>query len=852
MSGTHGDLTVNSATLTLTDDAFRSGDLRLAGGETPDEGRMEIYHDGEWGTVCDDFWTDREADVACRQMKYAGAYRSFDRSRFGGAPASAKIWLDDVHCEGTEDRLADCQHAAWGINNCAVSAGRHLEDAGVQCVPKPAAGTEPGLVFKPATGLQVEAGSSAVYTVRLATMPMHPPERPQMAVRVVVKTDNAHIRVSPDRWWSLPSEWTRGHDITIEATSAAALGQVELMHRVDRTGYPSSDVPDTDPVGKGYRFMVVYTVEVVAAGGSGRRAVGRDAALPGPVAALTATATGDSVALSWTPPQENRPAPIVGYRVERSADGLTGWRHMATVDGLRTSWTPVGLDAASHYYRVSPLTAAGDGPASAPVRAGPSRSSAEEGQLKLTGGHVPWQGRVEVFHSGTWGTVCDDHWGLPDADVACRQAGYEGALQAVAQGAFGAGAGSVVLDNLDCAGTESGLLDCPRVDDARIAEHDCTHTEDAGAVCRAPDFVPPAAGPGATAAVAQGSRLTVQFDAPLAADFLPAPRDFVVLAAGPGESAWREHAVASVSVRGNTLILPLASAVRPDDRIRVHYLRPATQPLLGALRAVPVKPFDDLVATNLSLAEPTNPTAPEPAPAARPDKRERVPGLAEAIADALRGTGSPASLQALDASSREIRSLGGVERLTKLHFLDLSDNALTDLSGLETLPQLRVLDVSGNALTDIWQVASLDDLERLDLGHNRVENAGPLSVLPNLRVLVLDGNAVADLTPLSGLRRLVYLRAADNAIVDIGPLATLDGLLRLDLTGNRVLDPAPLRQLPDLVWLRLAGNRVTQLDALGGMTRLRWVWLEDTPLQTWFGSPWPDAWVDLDAEIVAE
>ncbi|NXH26495.1 SRCRL protein, partial [Myiagra hebetior] len=104
----------------------------------------------------------------------------------------------------------------------------------------------------------------------------------------------------------------------------------------------------------------------------------------------------------------------------------------------------------------------------------------EEGQVRLAGGPHRCAGRVELFHAGRWGTVCDDSWDLAAAGVTCRQVRCGPALWAPGGARFGEGTGPIWLDGLRCAGSEEHLGQCP----ARPwGEHTCNHVEDASAIC---------------------------------------------------------------------------------------------------------------------------------------------------------------------------------------------------------------------------------------------------------------------------------------------------------------------------------------------------------------------------------
>ncbi|KAG7275884.1 hypothetical protein CRUP_033297 [Coryphaenoides rupestris] len=308
--------------------------LRLVGCEEDFEGRVEVFHKGRWGTVCDDQWDDSDAEVVCRHLGFGGLAKAWSWAHYG--QGSGPIMLDVVQCTGNELFLGQCRHGDWEQHNCD-----HMEDAGVSCSPYTGSG---------------------------------PP------LRLV------------------------GGEEDFE-------GRVEVFHK-GRWGTVCDDQwddSDAEVVCRHLGFGGLAKAWSWAHYGQGS----------GPIMLDVVQCTGNELFLGQC-------------------------RH--------GDWEQHNCDHMED----------------AGVSCSPYTDS-------------PWEGRVEVLHNGDWGTVCDDQWSEQHAQVVCRELGYRGHAEVVADGGFGEGAGLILLDDVRCDGSETSLLDCHRGIWGRT---DCSHAEDVGVRCR--------------------------------------------------------------------------------------------------------------------------------------------------------------------------------------------------------------------------------------------------------------------------------------------------------------------------------------------------------------------------------
>ncbi|XP_038061175.1 deleted in malignant brain tumors 1 protein-like isoform X2 [Patiria miniata] len=358
--------------------------VRLVDGSSYNEGRVEVYHEGEWGTVCDDDWDQRDALVVCRMLGFYYGEYALGNALFG--QGSGRIMLDNVNCQGHESSIDECQHHGWLSHNCG-----HSEDAGVYC----------------AIGLRVFDGGSV------------------NGGRVEIYHQGEWGTICDDGW-----------DINDANVICRMAGFASASHAWTNSHF-----------GQGWQTPIMLD----------------DVNCQGNESSIFECQHSGWFNHDCGPNQE------VGVTCNTECKSSSLWpcynNSRCIEDYLRCNGYSDCSQGEDEYNcdDVNPPS---------PV-------------VRLVNGGTIYEGRVEVFVNGDWGTVCDDTWAwdMNDAEVICRQLGYGPAISAQPSTTYSQGVGPIHLKNVQCNGSESSILDCPS---DSCAPGDCSHDYDVGVECSVP------------------------------------------------------------------------------------------------------------------------------------------------------------------------------------------------------------------------------------------------------------------------------------------------------------------------------------------------------------------------------
>ncbi|XP_064200259.1 lysyl oxidase homolog 3A-like isoform X6 [Anguilla rostrata] len=451
--------------------------FRLAGyPRKHNEGRVEIFYKGEWGTICDDDFTLENARVLCRQMGFVGATGWRHSAKYG--PGTGKIWLDNVQCSGTEKSIEFCQSRGWGNSDCT-----HDEDAGVICKDE----RLPGFIESNIIEMQVD--ENRLEEIRLRPLLDGTAKRLPITEGIVeVKYKEGWAQICDVGWTSKNSRVICGMmGFPSEKKTKKNLykmlgdrGQVNYrIHSVACTGnevhlsvcsMEFSKANVSVPCQGGRPVVVSCVAGPQFSQISGKKPKIKQVTVrlkggwkvgEGRVEVLKNNEWGTVCDDRWNLQSASVVCRELGFGTAKEA--LTGARmgqglgpiHMNEVlcSGQEKSlWNcPFKNITSENCHHLE----------DASVKCNVPYIGFEK-TVRIVGGRTDYEGRLEVKVGSGWGTICSEGWTTREAMVACRQLGLGYSLHAITETWYwdSSNVTDVVMSGVKCAGDEMRISDC--------------------------------------------------------------------------------------------------------------------------------------------------------------------------------------------------------------------------------------------------------------------------------------------------------------------------------------------------------------------------------------------------------